>query len=72
MVMLKEMETIHTADGVMEQRFPNGALLRFFREDGHGELWHKDELLERRENVNVTMIFEMQKEACSLKGFGVA
>lgn len=66
MVTLREVETIHTADGVMEQRLPNGAVLKFYRNDGHGEIWHKGKLVERREDVTIREIYMMQERAMGL------
>lgn len=67
-VTLREMETIHTADGVMEQRLGNGALLKFFREDGHGEIWMRGKLVGKRDYpVTIPEIFEMQVEAALLR-----
>ncbi len=63
MVTLREMETIHISGVIMEQRMRNGAVLRFYREDGHGEIWFKGSMVERRENVTVAEIFEMQMAA---------
>ena len=65
-VTLPMVETIHTADGIMEQFLPNGAVLRFYREDGRGEIWYRDELVKVRENVTIKDIYEMQEEASEL------
>lgn len=67
MVTLREMETFHLADGTMVNVLPNGAELRFYRDDSHGEIWLKGELVERRENVNVQTIFEMQAQAAAMR-----
>lgn len=67
MVTLREMETIHTANGVMEQRLPNGAELRFYREDGHGEIWHKGIMKERVDSVTIPVIYEMQARAAMMR-----
>ena len=60
MVTLPEMETIHTADGRMVQRFGNGAVLTFYRADGHGELWHKGKMVSRHDHIGVMDIFDLQ------------
>ncbi|MDE7413258.1 MAG: hypothetical protein K2N05_05650 [Muribaculaceae bacterium] len=67
MVTLPEMETIHTADGRMIQRFGNGAVLTFYRADGHGELWHKGKLISSHRHVGVMDIFALQDLARNLK-----
>lgn len=67
MVTLPEMETIHTADGRMVQRFGNGAVLTFYRADGHGELWHKGKLISSHRHVGVRDIFALQDLARNLK-----
>ena len=67
MVTLPEMETIHTADGRMVQRFGNGAVLTFYRADGHGELWHKGKLISSHRHVGVMDIFALQDLARNLK-----
>lgn len=66
MVTLREVETIHTADGTMEQTLPNGSVLRFYREDGRGEIWYRGKLLRTRKDVSVKDIYEMQEEASKL------
>lgn len=67
MVTLREMDTFYLADGTMVNALPNGAVLRFYRDDSHGEIWFKGNLVERRENVNVQEIFEMQVKAASMR-----
>lgn len=67
MVTLREMETIHTADGVMEQKLPNGAVLKFYREDVHGEIWHNGKLVVRRGDITLQDIFEMQVQAALMR-----
>ena len=67
MVTLPEMETIHTADGRMVQRFGNGAVLTFYRADGHGELWHKGKLISSHRHVGVMDIFALQDLAVRLR-----
>ena len=67
MVTLPEMETIHTADGRMIQRFGNGAVLTFYRADGHGELWHKGQLILSHSHVGVMDIFALQDMARNLR-----
>ena len=70
MITLPEVETIHTADGLMEQRLPNGASLRFYREDGRGEIWFRGEIVETRESVTIKDIYAMQEAASLLeKGY---
>ncbi|MBD5315922.1 MAG: hypothetical protein HDS08_07200 [Bacteroides sp.] len=67
MVTLPEMETIHTADGRMIQRFGNGAVLTFYRADGHGELWHNGKMVSRHNHVGVMDIFALQDLARCLR-----
>ncbi len=67
MVTLREMETFFTSDGNMVNRLPNGATLKFFRDDSHGEIWHKGILKERADNVNIAMIYEMQERAAMMR-----
>ena len=66
MVTLPELETIHTADGVMVQRLANGSVLKFYREDGRGEIWYKGLLMDTRNRVTIQDIFDMQQKASML------
>ena len=67
MITLREMDTFFTSDGNMVNRLPNGATLKFFRDDSHGEIWHKGILKERADNVTISMIYEMQERAAMMR-----
>lgn len=68
MVTLPAMETFHdTAEGIMRQYLPNGAILEFWREDGTGHIFFKGEEVARYSNVDVPMIYKIQKEAAALR-----
>ena len=67
MVSLPEFETIHDANGMMTQTFPNGARLEFNKSDGSVTVVWNDKAICRYDNPQVSKIREIQDLAASIK-----
>ncbi|MDE6695521.1 MAG: hypothetical protein K2K25_01440 [Muribaculaceae bacterium] len=66
MVTLREVETIHDADGMMIQTFPNGARIEISKKTGSGRILYKGEEVTTFENIMVSQIYDIQSIAYHL------
>ncbi len=66
MVTLREVETIHDADGMMKQRFPNGAMLEVSKLDGSARVIYKGKEMASFENVTMVQLYYIQNLAYNL------
>ena len=66
MVWLKEIETIHDADGMMVQTFPNGARLEISKLTGDARIIYKEEEVASFDNISVAMLYDIQSVAYHL------
>ncbi|MBD5337705.1 MAG: hypothetical protein HDR98_01110 [Bacteroides sp.] len=66
MVTLREVETIHDAEGMMVQLFPNGARLEISKLTGDARILYKGEEMAAFENVSVAMLYDIQNIAWHL------
>jgi hypothetical protein len=60
MVELPEVETIHDADGMMRQYFPNGAMIEVNKITGDLTSYYKGAEMIEKENVSVRQLAEVQ------------
>lgn len=60
MVELPEVETIHDADGMMRQYFPNGAMIEVNKITGDLTSYYKGAEMIKKENVSVRQLAEVQ------------
>lgn len=67
MCTIKEIETIHDADGVMKQLLPNGAVIEIDKKTGDAVVYMKGEPRIHVENIRVREIGALQKSAMALK-----
>ena len=68
MVTLREVETIHDANNMMIQTFPNGARLEISKTDGNARIIYKGEEVAAFENVKISQLYDIQSVACHLGG----
>ena len=66
MVVGKEVETIHDADGYMRQYFPNGAMIELDKNNGSGDIYHKGSLKAHFDTVLLRDISKIQHTAAAL------
>lgn len=66
MVTLREVETIHDAEGMMVQLFPNGARLEISKLTGDARILYKGEEVAAFDNVSVAMLYDIQNIAWHL------
>ena len=60
MVVGKEVETIHDADGYMRQYFPNGAVIELDKSTGNATLTYRGEMLISFDNIKVRELSSLQ------------
>ena len=60
MVELPEVETIHDAEGMMRQYFPNGAMIEVNKITGDLTSYYKGAEMIKKENVSVRQLAEVQ------------
>lgn len=60
MVELPEVETIHDADGMMRQYFPNGGMIEVNKMTGDLVAYYKGAEMIKKENVSVRQLAEVQ------------
>ena len=63
MVVGKEVETIHDADGYMRQYFPNGAMVEVDKSTGNAALLWKGEMMVSFDNIKVRELSTLQNAA---------
>ena len=68
MVTLREVETIHDANNMMIQTFPNGARLEISKTDGNARIIYKGEEVATFENVKISQLYDIQSVAYHLGG----
>lgn len=67
MVSIPAGEAIHFSDGTMRMDLENGATCEFYQQDGTGHIFFKGREVASFENVNVPMIYAIQKQAAALR-----
>lgn len=67
MCTLKEIETIHDADGIMTQLLPNGAVIKINRNTGKAIVYMKGDIKISVDNISLREISALHKSAMALK-----
>lgn len=66
MVTLREVETIHDANNMMIQTFPNGAKLKIDKLTGDARIIYRGEETARFDNVTIVQLYDIQSIAYHL------
>lgn len=70
-MLLPAIETIHDADNFMRQYFPNDVMIEANKNNGHFDLLKCGEIVKSWDNVYVSEIEKIQREAIALCGVAV-
>lgn len=71
MVELPEVETIHDADGMMRQYFPNGAVIEVDKNTGDAAIYFNGEKIVSFDNVFIWQLELLQEVASKMKSSDV-